>query len=128
MDGNSFAAWVGGVTGLGLLTKQGYDIFRNKRKERTAVQEALERQPLIKQQLEIGNVGEAVKHLNVIIATQARALDDESRRTERALERADNLEDELRECERTVEAQAITIRNQERRIRGLEDLVSPEEG
>lgn len=35
---------------------------------------ALDRQPQIRQQLELGNVGEAVKHLNVIINSQAQHI------------------------------------------------------
>lgn len=35
------------------------------------MEQALDHQPLVREQLELGNVGEAVKHLNVIIDSQA---------------------------------------------------------
>lgn len=89
------------LTGLAALAKQGYDIFRTRKRERREIDEALDRQPLVREQLELGNVGAAVEHLTAIIDQMAEA----KRRDEAEYEARDHrhrakvlgLEEELRE-------------------------------
>lgn len=71
----SFAAIVAGVSGIVALIMQFYRIIRDKKTERTSIESALDHQPAIRQQLELGNFGEAIKHLNEIIVTQAKHID-----------------------------------------------------
>lgn len=71
IDGAEAGAWVAAFAAAGALGKQVYDALRHRKKEQNAIEEALDRQPLVRQQLELGNVGEAVKQLNLIIEIQA---------------------------------------------------------
>jgi chromosome segregation ATPase len=116
MEGNQFAAWIAGFSGLLALAIQGANIFKNRKKERRAVDEALDRNPIVRQQLELGNVAEAVKQLNIIIDTQARALDHETTRREAAERREDAMEEELHATEAKVDEQADQLREQQRTI------------
>lgn len=89
------AAWVAVIASVLALMKQGYDVIRNRRRERREISEALDRQPLIREQLELGNVGEAVKHLSAII-------DAMGRESERYTARISHLENR----EQALEAEA----------------------
>lgn len=103
-----FAAIVGAIAGIVALSKAGLDTFKQRKRTKKAVEEALDHQPEVKRQLELGNVGEAVKHLNAIIDSQARHIDRleqdyDSLRTENKDLRAENRV--LRERLERVESQ-----------------------
>lgn len=73
-SGAEAAAWMAALGAATALVNQAYNAFKKRSKEKDEVEEALDRQPIIRQQLELGNVGEAVSHLNVIINSQARHI------------------------------------------------------
>ena len=72
--GAEVAAWMAALGAAAALLNQAYQAFKKRSKEKDEVEEALDRQPIIRQQLELGNVGEAVSHLNVIINSQAKHI------------------------------------------------------
>lgn len=74
-DPARIAAWLAVIGAAFGLMLQAYNIIKNKRKEKTEVQEALSKAPLIRQQLELGNFGGAIEHLNRIIVLQAAHID-----------------------------------------------------
>lgn len=73
-------AWMAFVTGLVALTKQGYDILRQRKRERSEIDQALDRQPLVREQLELGNTRAAIEQLSTIIDQMAEAKQRDDRR------------------------------------------------
>lgn len=114
----STAAWVGIVGAALALAKQGYDTFHNRRRERRQIDEALNRQPLVKEQLELGNVGEAVKHLSAIIdqmaaakrRDDAEAAEDVARAERRIAQLEDEVERERQERQEADERYETLLR------------------
>lgn len=78
------------------MSKQLYDILKNRKREKTMVQEALDKQPQIKQQMELGNIEVVTRLLNEQILRQANQLD-------RAYDRIDHLEHRENALEAEVE-------------------------
>lgn len=78
--GAEVGAWVAAITGAVALGSQVWKAIKNRTKERQQVNEALDHSPEIRQQLELGNVGEAIHHLNEIIETQSTAFQNQGRR------------------------------------------------
>lgn len=100
------AAVIGGIAGAVALSKQGYDVFHERKKTKTAVEEALNVQPEVKRQLELGNVGEAVKFLSSIIESQAKHIDRqnaESMRQEGIIMELRSENEEMKERIETLE-------------------------
>src|SRR5690349_7315038 len=64
------APWVALVATILGLIYQGYTTFKNRKKERTELEAAVRSQPLIEEQLRVGNFEGAVKVLNMIIEQQ----------------------------------------------------------
>lgn len=95
-NAGEITAWTAAVAGVMALLNQGYGALKKRRQEREEIDEALDRAPEVRHQLELGNVGEAVKHLNVIIESQARHI-----------KAAD-----VREAERDREIQRLKEQNQ----------------
>lgn len=113
ISGAEVAAWVAAVAGVTALLSQVVNGLRKRRREREEIEEALDRAPEVRHQLELGNVGEAVKHLNVIIESQAghiRAQD----------ERHQALQEEIRHLKDRNEALEAEAATWERRYRKLE--------
>lgn len=76
-DSTNMAAWVAIIlSGLAII-KQVVDFFQKYSKERTQIEEALDKAPIVKQSLELGNIGDAVTHLNAIIVSQAKHIDSQ---------------------------------------------------
>lgn len=71
ISGQSAAAWSAAIAAAVALTTQAVSALRKRKKEKVEINEALDRAPEVRHQLELGNVGEAVKHLNFIIESQA---------------------------------------------------------
>ena len=92
--------WLAVVTSMVALGKQAYDIIRNRRRERRVLDEALDRQPLVREQLQLGNVGAAVEQLTAIIDQMAKA---KQRDDIAATNRISFLEKEVREVEQEAE-------------------------
>lgn len=70
MNASEVAAWLAVVGAAFGLTIQAYNIIKGRKKEQTELQEALDKAPLVRDQLEIGNVSGAVATLNLIIENQ----------------------------------------------------------
>lgn len=107
LSGAETAAWVAAIGGIVALGTQLYTAVRKRKQEKTEIDQALDRQPMVRQQLELGNVGEAVKHLNAIIASQAahikqqdQRLDQDEAEIARLRNRNDALEAEAESWER----------------------------
>lgn len=99
MSASTIAAWLAVIgTAFGLCV-QAYTIIKNRRKERTEMQEALSKAPYIRQQLELGNFGSAIEQLNRIITLQAAHIDRQ--------------EDEIKELRAEVARLRIELRNLE---------------
>lgn len=108
MDVSEIAVWLA-VGGSALaLGKQVYDIWHKRHTEKVAIQDALDKQPLVREQLELGNVGEAVKVLNVIIEQQAghltRLIADHARERAEDQREREGLERELDDVRRRLRA------------------------
>lgn len=108
--GAEIAAWIAAAAGVYALGRQIWEAFKKNRKEKSDINQALDRSPEVRQQLELGNVGAAVNHLNSIIESQARDLQRRQMREEEleqdldeARVRADRAEDECRTKEADVE-------------------------
>lgn len=93
--GSETAAWGAAIAASAALLKQTYDIIRNRRTEKSAVADALDRQPLIKEQLEIGNWGSALSHVNTVVVLQAGQLDRAYARITHLESREEALEAEV---------------------------------
>lgn len=93
MNAADVAAWVAAIGGGIALIGQSINIFRKRQKEKDEIEEALEQQPLVRQQLELGNVGEAVKHLNAIINSQASHIQSQENQLKKCNTRIEHLED-----------------------------------
>lgn len=124
-------AWLAVGAAALALVKSGYDFWTKRKTDRLAIDEALAKAPEVQKQLELGNVGEAVKHLNVIIQSQAAHIDRINTDNERLRNRELALETEIagheknsEECTRLVNQQTKIIAAQERRIEALERLTS----
>lgn len=72
-------AWMAFATGLVALTKQAYDIVRQRKREKREINEALDRQPLVREQLELGNTRAAIEQLSAII----KQMDEAKRRDDK---------------------------------------------
>jgi predicted RNase H-like nuclease (RuvC/YqgF family) len=106
MNASEAAAWVAVIAALGSLLFQGINEWRKARKEKTEVEIALDKNPIIRQQLELGNVGEAVKHLNVVINSQAEHI-------KRQDDEIEELRAELAEAREQVEILRLRLAKKE---------------
>ena len=106
--------WVAIVTSALAMGKQIYDIYKKRHTERHEIEVALDKSPLVREQLELGNVGEAVRHLNAIINSQAEHIDRQDERIDEQQETIKNLSTKL------ARAQV--------RIRELEQYLAEHEG
>lgn len=114
MNAVEAVTWLAAITALTSLGKQAFDIVRKRKQEKASIVDALDKQPIIRQQLELGNVGTAVSHLNQIIVQQAQQLD-------RAYDRIEHLEGREQALEAEVDGyQRINVA-QKRRLDRLED-------
>lgn len=93
-------AWLAFATGCVALLKQAYDIIRQRKRERREIDQALDRQPLVKEQLELGNTRAAIEQLSAIIDQMAAA---KQRDDQRAHLRISELEVREREVEEEAE-------------------------
>jgi len=100
--GDSVYVWLAVILATLAIGKQVFDAMRNRRKTQNEVEEALNKQPLIREQLELGNWGEAIKQLNIIITSQA----DHIKRQDRDLESARNRITHLEDRNEALEAEA----------------------
>ncbi len=114
--GAEIGAWIAALAGGYALLSQVWNALQKRKKEGAEIEKALDRTPAIKQQLELGNVGQAIEHLNEIIESQARAGERDQRRIQeevaesaRQRDRADLAENENERLEREVD--------EERRLR-----------
>jgi chromosome segregation ATPase len=108
--GAELAAWVAAFAGAYALTRQIVEAFRKNKREKSEINAALNKAPEVRQQLELGNVGAAINHLNVIIESQARDLQRRDRREQEleddldeAREKADKAEENCRARESDLE-------------------------
>jgi predicted nucleic acid-binding Zn-ribbon protein len=101
-DVGSIVAIVGCIIAVTTFSFQIISLFRERKKDQKAIDEALDRQPYIKQQLELGNWGTAIEQLNKIIVTQAKHIDRVEK--ENADLRTENTDLEMRVefCERRI--------------------------
>jgi chromosome segregation ATPase len=135
-SGSEVAAWMAALGSGVALSVQAYNVFKKRRKEKEEIDEALDRQPLVKQQLELGNVGEAVKHLNAIISSQAKHMESQDQKLKSQSEEIRHLslrnaaleaeaegwerryhefqEDMDKKFQRMEEEYKLTVRNMER--------------
>lgn len=102
ISGGEVAAWVAALAGVTALATQTINALRKRKKEQSEIEEALSHSPEVRHQLELGNVGEAVKHLNFIIETQGTHI---ARQAER-LTHCDGEIERLRDREEALEAEA----------------------
>lgn len=117
MSASEIAAWVAVVGAVFSLIVQAYRILRDRNKEKKEVEVALDRNPIIKKQLELGNIGAAVENLNAIIQSQARHIDRQEAEI-RVLEREN---EELRLKIRACEQDAARLLEQVEDLTGLVD-------
>lgn len=113
-------AWLAAITAAVALISQGYNSLKKRKKERSEIQHALDRAPEVKHQLELGNVGEAVKHLNSIMESQAKYIKSQDVKVaacegeiEHLKERNDALEAEAQGWE-TKYREEVRAREQDR--------------
>lgn len=119
LSGAEIGAWVAACAGVVAIGKQVWDGIKNRRRELKQIDEALDRAPEVRQQLELGNIGEAVQHLNTIITSQSAALGRSAEDNERLREHlqsaeaeADGWEHRFDECEesrRKLEAELARV-------------------
>lgn len=115
--GAEVGAWIAAGLGAFTLGRQIIDTFRKRRKEKEDLDQALDRTPQIKQQLELGNIGEAIKHLNDIIESEVaarlraeRVVDDLEQDLDVTKNRADQAEEKSRQCEeKALQEQRLRI-------------------
>lgn len=86
-------AWLAAIAAAISLGKQGVDALRKKRKEHDEIETALDHAPEVREQLQLGNVGAAVAHLNLISESQARYIRDQDTRIEGLIEQVRRLTD-----------------------------------
>jgi predicted RNase H-like nuclease (RuvC/YqgF family) len=136
--GAEIGAWIAALAGAYALGSQVWKAIKNRKKELTQINNALNIAPEARQQLELGNVGEAIRHLNEIIKSQDNHIRNQTQRmtecdreidTQRS--RADQAEDEaqewedkyldaqqkIREMERTHEDEILKLRTQNQKDR-----------
>jgi len=89
--GDNVYVWLAILLASFTIGKQIYDAFKNRRKTRDEIEDALDKQPFIREQLEIGNFGEAIKQLNVIINSQAEHITRQDGRIEHLEEENEEL-------------------------------------
>lgn len=106
----AWAAYIAVVASLIAVTKQAFDLVRNRKKERVDIQIALEQQPLVREQLEVGNMRGAVETLNLIIAAQAAQLTRQEKRLSGCEVRESELEAEAEKWEGRYREQATISR------------------
>lgn len=97
MTSGDLVAYLTAATLLFALIGKGYQTWKKHKTDQDDVAAALDRQPAIRQQLELGNWGEAIRHLNTIIVTQSEFATSQSLRVR-------DLEAREREMEAKVDA------------------------
>jgi len=90
--GDNIYVWLAIFLATIAIFKQAYDAISRRKKTRDDVEEALDKQPLVREQLELGNWGEAIKQLNIIINSQADHIKRQDRELVTARGRIDHLE------------------------------------
>lgn len=115
VSGGEASAWVAALAGAVAITLQAAQALRRRHREKEEIDDALDQQPMVRQQLELGNVGEAVKHLNVIINSQATHIKAQEIR----LEACDTKIQELEDRNEALESEARTYRLQYEEIKQL---------
>jgi len=93
LSGEEVVAWLAAVAAAASLGKQTIDALRKRKKEQSEVEQALEHAPEVRKQLELGNVGEAVGHLNVIMESQATYIVQQDARITGLVAQVSHLED-----------------------------------
>lgn len=88
-------AWIAAVGGAFALLSQGVNFLRKKKKEKSEIEQALDHAPEVRHQLELGNVGEAVKHLNAIVESQAEYIERQKKTQEACDREIEHLKDRL---------------------------------
>lgn len=112
-------AWLAAIAAAASLTKQALDAVRKRRKEHDELEEALDHAPQVREQLELGNVGAAVGHLNVIMQSQAVYIKDQDFRLGKCNEEIQHLKELLQAAE--AEAQGWETKYlEEARLRRLD--------
>lgn len=89
INADNFGPVVTALLAVIALILQLSSMIRTRQRQTREIEMALDHQPEIRQQLELGNFGEAIKHLNEIIVTQARHID---RQDEIIKEQGDEIE------------------------------------
>lgn len=112
MFGIDLAAVAALIVAVGTLTGQLYGILRKRKSEKRQLEEAATHAPQVMEQLELGNVGEAVKHVLAISDGQAKEIERLQVAQSRLQLRNDALEAEVDGYERIVESQAREMRTQ----------------
>lgn len=92
MNVDNIYTWLAVVAATIALGKQVYDAVKNRNKTKLEIEEALDKQPLVREQLELGNWGEAIKHLNSIIQQQADHVDRQDKHIRAQDEKIRHLE------------------------------------
>ena len=96
ISGAETGAWIAAIAGALALSKQGWDALKKRKQENLEIEDALNKAPEVKKQLELGNIGEAVTHLNAIIQSQndhIKSQDDRLRKCDDEIQRQrDRLE------------------------------------
>ena len=113
MNGGEIAAWVAALAGAVALISQATTAIKKRKKEQSEIEEALDHAPEVRHQLEIGNVGEAVKHLNVILESQARYIKDQDTKLK-------NCDDEITHLKSINEAREEEAAAWERKYREMQ--------
>lgn len=127
--GAEFAAWAAALVGAYTLASQVWNAIKKHRKESDEITAALDRTPEVKQQLELGNVGEAIKHLNDIIEAQARDSHRKDLRIEELSREVEELRDRAESGDDKCEATEQELRDEKaRRARVEQELIQTKRG
>lgn len=121
--GAEIAAWVAAAAGVYALGRQVYEAIKKYKKEKGEITQALDQSPEVRQQLELGNIGAAISHLNNIIDSLNRDLHRRDMREEElehdldeARARAEKAEEDCRVRESDFEKERAA------RLRAKADL------
>jgi hypothetical protein len=119
--GAEVGAWIAALAGAYALGSQVWKAMKNRKKEARQINEALDTAPEVRQQLELGNFGDAVRHLNDILQSQnTHIVNQRNRLTEcdqeidRERLRGDRAEEEAQRWEDKYQEAAQHIRTMER--------------
>lgn len=93
LEATEVVAWLAAIAAAVSLTKQALDAIRKKRKEHDEIEIALDHAPEVREQLQLGNVGAAVAHLNLISESQARYIRDQDSRIKGLIAQVTRLTD-----------------------------------